>query len=180
MGSVRQKKRRSKLRLFQVNCLFLAFLRLFHLQIVLHGENSGNTIRADERIVLVCLGPYHPYQVHMTVLHDDVDWRHGLDPVIEQTGIVEYRPGHPTPNAIVIERRRKYLDLVVHSLHAFQVLHAGFGRIFYDCVPHLPEQRHGAAIHTVSEIIENGKLRNHVQFMADFAGKPLFNSRIGA
>src|SRR3954454_15640867 len=51
----------------------LALLRLFHLQIVLNGENSCNAIRANESIVLVCLGSYHPYQVHMTVLHDNVD-----------------------------------------------------------------------------------------------------------
>ena len=36
------------------------------MQIVLDGEHSRNTIRTDERIVLVCLCPDHPNQVHMT------------------------------------------------------------------------------------------------------------------
>lgn len=150
------------------------------MQVVLYGENPGNTIRADESVVFVCLRSYHAFKIHMTVLHDNVDRRYGLDTVIEQTRIVEDRPGYPTADAIVIERRRKYLDLVIHALNAFQVLHADFCRIFHNCVPHLAEQSNCPAVHTVSEIIENRKLRNHIQFVADFAGKPLFKPRTGA
>src|SRR6476469_4726387 len=104
----------------------LSLAGLFHLQIVLHREDPGDAIGADKSIVLVSLRPYHAFKVDMTVFHNDVNRRHGLDAVVEQTRIVENGKRDLATNTVVIERGRQDLNLVVHALHAFQVLYAGF------------------------------------------------------
>src|SRR5262245_44313533 len=114
----------------------------------------------------------------MAVLYDDVNRWRGLDPIVEQTWIVKDCPRDLTPDAIVIERRWQYFNLIVHALHAFQALYAGFGRILHNGVTHLAGKRDGAPIYAVGQIIEHGKLRDHIQLMPDLAGKPLLQARI--
>src|SRR5260221_5767847 len=96
----------------------------------------------NKSVVFICLSSDHTFKIHMTVLHDDVNRRHGLDPIVEQTRIIEYRSRHLTADAVIVEGCRKYFNLVVNAFNAFQMLYPSFSGVLYNLVPDLPEQRY--------------------------------------
>ena len=67
----------------------LALSRLFDVEIVVHGEHAGHAVGADEGSVFIRLGTHHAFQVHMAVLHNDVNWPHGLNAVGGESRITE-------------------------------------------------------------------------------------------
>src|SRR5689334_2444082 len=90
-------------KLVQLDLWRLAFFRLLHLQIVLHGEDAGHAVCADESVVLLCLSPDHTFKIHMTVFYDNANRRYGLDRIGRQTRISEYSAGDLVTDAIVVE-----------------------------------------------------------------------------
>src|SRR5471032_2811777 len=109
----------------------------------------------------------------MTVLHDNVNGRDGLDRVSGEAGIVENGSSHLTPNAVIIERCRKYFNLVIHPFHTFQVLDSLLSGVFNDCIADLTDEGDGAAVNAVSQIVKDSELRDHRKLMTDLASKPL-------
>ena len=109
----------------------------------------------------------------MAVLHNDMNWRYGLNGVGGESRITEDGARNLTPDAIVVERRRQHFNLVIDALHAFQVFDPALGFALDEGVAHLAREGHGIAVNAVAEIVKDRKLRNHNQGMADLSGKPL-------
>src|SRR5471032_1031755 len=156
----------------------LAFSRLFDLEIVVDGEHARHAVGADEGSIFIRLDTHHAFKVYMAVLHNDVDWRYGLNGVGGESRITEEGARNLAPDAIVVERRGQHFNLVIDALHALQVFDPALGFAFDETVAHLAVKSHGTAVDAVAEIVENCKLRNHGKFMVDLAGKPLLKKLV--
>ena len=76
-----KKKREKKVLAFSSRWRFVQgeeneLTAVLDLQLILHGEHSGNTVGSNVREVPVALIRNHARQRQVTILHDDVDGRH--------------------------------------------------------------------------------------------------------
>src|SRR6185312_10992422 len=109
----------------------------------------------------------------MAIFHNNANWSHGLNGIVEQTRIVEYSARHLAANKVIVERRWKYFNLVVHMLHAFQMFHCTLSSILDKAIADLAIKRHGSAVNAISQVVENSHLRDHCQLMTNLASQPL-------
>lgn len=132
-----------------------------------------NAVGFDAGDVLVGFGRDYADESHVTVIDDDVNRRHGLHGVAVEAGVAVNGVVNGAPDAIVIGRRRKDLDLVVDALHAFDLFDDVFGVRFQRRSGDLAGESDGTALDLLGEIIENAIVGQHNEFMPDFFGDAL-------
>ena len=90
-------------------------------QIVFHAKSPVNPFGGDLGHVLIALVCNDAFQRNVTIFYDDMDRRHSTQLIaLKRRFREDCAVGRPT-DAVVVERERQHLDLVVHRLHTLDL-----------------------------------------------------------
>src|SRR5580692_6365174 len=148
------------------------FLLLGYLKIVVDGKNAGDAVGADAGQIFVGCTVDNTLECDVAVLDDDADGLLHAQRISLQSGVAIDGAEQTLAQAVVHGRGRKHFDLIVDVVDAFDVLDRVLGVGFCDRASDLSEKSDIEAVHFVRNVIEDGEVGQHEQFVANFLDDP--------